>query len=205
MAIDEKWRLQLESACKRALFSDNPKRGTVKSTSLMADQAPLEDQTNVVALSSTYTCTDVLCARLSSCRLNEKGGGHEPDAGTDPDVKVTAPSRILDSIETRNRQAIEAFMTWSPGAMSARGPSLHQTWTSRNGPIPFLTASWGQPRSTASATAPTRWCWRARTTAQQDLFPRIQKQTVKEQKKYTRKEVKIDSLRGRPKSLFGRF
>jgi len=47
---------RLESACKRALFFDNPKRRTVKTILEQGlDQVPLEEST--VALSSTYTRT----------------------------------------------------------------------------------------------------------------------------------------------------
>jgi transposase len=47
---------RLESACKRALFFGNPRRGAVKSILQKGlDQVPLENQTKTVALSSTYT------------------------------------------------------------------------------------------------------------------------------------------------------
>jgi transposase len=47
---------RLESACKRALFFDNPKRRTVKTILEQGlDQVPLEE--SMVALSSTYTRT----------------------------------------------------------------------------------------------------------------------------------------------------
>jgi hypothetical protein len=47
---------RLESACKRALFFGNPKRGAVKSILQKGlDQVPLEEQIMTVPLSPAYT------------------------------------------------------------------------------------------------------------------------------------------------------
>jgi transposase len=63
--------VRLESACRRALFFDNPRYRTVKSILEQGlDQVPLEEPLNPVALSSTYTDTARFLRPAADLQLN---------------------------------------------------------------------------------------------------------------------------------------
>ena len=101
---------RLEAACARALHFDNVKYRTVKSILHQGlDQAPLYEQPNVIPLASAYTGKGRFL-RQQACREGRPLMNPMPDLT--PMLKQLRLSGIMDSIESRNRQAIENKMSY---------------------------------------------------------------------------------------------